>query len=159
RTGQAQMVDVGMLDCAVAAMGSIVSAHVNGGIPAAPIGNWAASGAPSSGLFATKASPLTLVANTGRQNDALCLVLSRPALLTDPRVCKPAVRKRNQDSLREIIAACLRTRPSIEWERLLAEAGVPAGAVRSVPEVLADPQVAARDLFRWLAVPGQQREA
>ena len=39
RTGQAQFVDVGMLDCAIAAMGSIISSHVNGGIAAAPIGN------------------------------------------------------------------------------------------------------------------------
>ena len=49
RTGQAQQVDVGMLDCAVAAMGSVISAHVNGSVTAAPIGNSAASGSPSSG--------------------------------------------------------------------------------------------------------------
>ena len=54
RTGEAQSIDVGMLDCAVAGMGSILSAHVNGGVPAAPVGNAAASGAPSSGLFPTK---------------------------------------------------------------------------------------------------------
>ena len=51
RSGEAQRIDVGMLDCAIGAMGSIISAHVNGGIAAAPMGNAAASGAPSSGLF------------------------------------------------------------------------------------------------------------
>ncbi len=158
RTGEAQRVDTAMLDCAVAAMGSIVSAQVNGGIAAQPIGNWAASGAPSSGLFETGSSPLTLVANTEAQYAALCAVLGRPDLVTDPRFRDPAERKRNQDSLREIIASCLRARPAIEWETRLAEAGVPAGAVRSVAEVVADPQVAARELFRTLAVPGQQRE-
>ena len=35
RTGEAQSIDVGMLDCAVAGMGSMLSAHVNGGLPAA----------------------------------------------------------------------------------------------------------------------------
>jgi len=35
RAGEPQFVDVAMLDCAIAAMGSVVSAHVNGGIPAA----------------------------------------------------------------------------------------------------------------------------
>lgn len=158
RSGEAQRVDVGMLDCAVAAMGSIVSAQVNGGIPAAPIGNWAASGAPSSGLFETGSSPLTLVANTEAQYAALCRVLGRPDLLTDARFRVPADRKRNQDVLREIIATSLRARPAIEWEHMLAEAGVPAGAVRSVSEVVADPQVIARDLFRSHAVPGQERE-
>jgi crotonobetainyl-CoA:carnitine CoA-transferase CaiB-like acyl-CoA transferase len=159
RTGAAQVVDVGMLDCAVAAMGSIVSAHVNGGIPAAPIGNAAASGAPSSGLFATQTAPLTIVANTEAQFAALCRTLGRPELVADPRFCEPTIRKQNQDALRAIIAACLAARPAIDWEAALAAAGVPAGAVRSVPELLDEPQVAARALFRRLALPGLDRDA
>ena len=158
RSGEAQMVDVGMLDCAVGGMGSIVSAHVNGGIAAAPIGNWAASGAPSSGLFETGSSQLTVVANTEAQFAALCGVLGRPDLVTDARFRDPGDRKRNQNALREIIGACLRARPAIEWEHQLAAAGVPAGAVRSVPEVLDDAQVAARDLFRHVVLPGRERE-
>lgn len=158
RSGEAQMVDVGMLDCAVGGMGSIVSAHVNGGIAAAPIGNWAASGAPSSGLFETGSSQLTVVANTEAQFATLCGVLGRPDLVTDARFRDPGDRKRNQNALREIIGACLRARPAIEWEHKLAGAGVPAGAVRSVPEVLDDPQVAARDLFRHAVLPGRERE-
>jgi crotonobetainyl-CoA:carnitine CoA-transferase CaiB-like acyl-CoA transferase len=159
RTGEAQAIDVGMLDCAVAGMGSILSAHVNGGVPAAPVGNAAASGAPSSGLFPTKTSPLTVVANTEAQFAALCGVLGRPGLSSDPRFCGPVIRKQNQAALREIIAACLAERPAIEWEGKLAAAGVPVGAVRSVPELLGEAQVAARDLFRRLALPGQGREA
>lgn len=159
RTGEAQQVDVGMLDCAVASMGSILSAHVNGGVPAAPIGNAAASGAPSSGLFPTMTSPLTVVANTEAQYAALCGVLGRLDLVTDPRFRDFAVRRQNQEVLRGIIATCLAERPAIEWEGLLAAAGVPAGAVRSVPELLDEPQVAARALFSSLALPGQGREA
>lgn len=158
-TGEAQHVDVGMLDCAVAAMGSILSAHVNGGVPAAPIGNAAASGAPSSGLFETRTSPLTLVANTEAQFAALCAVLNRADILSDARFREPGARKQNQDALRAIIAASLGERPAIEWEGLMAAAGVPAGAVRSVPELLDEAQVAARGLFRHLALPDQGREA
>jgi crotonobetainyl-CoA:carnitine CoA-transferase CaiB-like acyl-CoA transferase len=159
RTGQAQLVDVGMLDCAVAAMGSIVSAHVNGGIAAAPIGNAAASGSPASGLFQTATSPLTLVANTEDQFVALCRTLGRVDLVTDPRFQDPDTRKQNQDALRDIIAACLMHRPAIEWEHALAAVGVPAGAVRSVTEVLAEPQVAARALFSRFALPELDRDA
>lgn len=159
RTGEAQHVDVGMLDCAVAGMGSIVSAHVNGGVPAAPIGNAAASGAPGSGMFATRTSPLAVVANTEAQYAALCGVLGQPELLTDPRFREPAARKQNQDALRALIAARLAGRPAIEWEQLLATAGVPCGAVRSVAELLGEQQVAARDLFRRLELPQQGRDA
>jgi crotonobetainyl-CoA:carnitine CoA-transferase CaiB-like acyl-CoA transferase len=152
------LIDVGMLDCAVAGMGSILSAHVNGGLPAAPVGNAAASGAPSSGMFPTSTSPLTLVANTEAQFAALCGVLGRPELANDPRFREPAPRKQNQDALRAIIAACLAGRPAIEWERMLAEVGVPAGAVRSVPELVDDAQISARDLFRRLELPEQDRD-
>ncbi|MGE0422002.1 MAG: CaiB/BaiF CoA transferase family protein [Reyranellaceae bacterium] len=159
RTGDAQQIDVGMLDCAVAGMGSILSSHINGGVPAAPIGNAAASGAPSSGLFRTSTSPLTVVANTEAQFVALCGALGRPELTADPRFCDPATRKRNEVALREIIASCLAERPAIEWEGRLAAAGVPVGAVRSVPELLDEAQVSARELFRTLALPEQGREA
>ena len=159
RTGEAQHVDVGMLDCAVAGMGSILSAHVNGGVPAAPIGNAAASGAPGSGMFATKTSPIAVVANTEAQFAALCGVLGRAGLLDDPRFREPAVRKRNQSALRAIIADCLLERSAIDWEGRLAAAGVPAGAVRSVPELLDEEQIAARGLLATLALPGQGRDA
>jgi crotonobetainyl-CoA:carnitine CoA-transferase CaiB-like acyl-CoA transferase len=158
RSGQAQQVDVGMLDCAVAAMGSVISAHVNGSVPAAPIGNAAASGAPSSGLFPTRSSPLTIVANTEAQFQALCGALSRPDLVEDPRFREFATRKNNQDALRAIIGACLAERPAIEWEGALAAVGVPCGAVRSVPELLDDEQVEARALFRRMAMPGHDRD-
>jgi formyl-CoA transferase len=69
------------------------------------------------------------------------------------------VRKRNQDVLRGIIASCLATRPALEWEREFAAVGIPAGAVRSVPELLDEPQVAARELFRRVALPAQGRDA
>ncbi len=159
RTGEAQQVDVAMLDCAVAAMGSIISAHVNGGVAAGPIGNAAASGAPSSGLFPTQSSMLTLVANTEEQFARLCRTLGRPDLVTDDRFRDPETRKQNQAALRQVIGACLMQRPAIDWEQALAAVGVPAGAVRSVPELLAEPQVAARDMFRRMALPGGQGHA
>ena len=159
RTGEAQLVDVGMLDCAVAAMGSIISAHINGGIPAAPMGNTASSGAPSSGLFQTRTSPLTVVANTEDQFRALCGALGRPDLDADARFRDPAIRKQNQDALRAIIAACLAERSAIEWEDALSAVGVAAGAVRSVPEIVEDAHVTARDLLRRIALPAQGRDA
>lgn len=159
RSGAAQRIDVGMLDCAVAAMGSIISAHVNGGIPAGPVGNAAASGAPSSGLFQTRSSALTVVANTEDQFVKLCQVLARPDLVADSRFREPEARMQNQQALRDIIAGCLLQRPAVDWEQALAAAGVPAGAVRSVPELLDEPQVSAREMLRQVMLPGLQRSA
>ncbi|HET9358192.1 MAG TPA: CoA transferase, partial [Vicinamibacterales bacterium] len=48
--------------------------------------------------------------------------------------------------LRARLAPALRSRPRAYWIEILTEAGVPSGAVRDVNEVLADPQVLARDM-------------
>jgi formyl-CoA transferase/CoA:oxalate CoA-transferase len=49
--------------------------------------------------------------------------------------------------------AALAARTSAEWTELLGAAGVPAGPVNTVPEALAHPQVAARDMLVSLEHP------
>jgi len=39
------------------------------------------------------------------------------------------------------------TGAAADWERLLMEAGVPAGRVRTIPEAVAEPQTASRDML------------
>jgi crotonobetainyl-CoA:carnitine CoA-transferase CaiB-like acyl-CoA transferase len=53
----------------------------------------------------------------------------------------------NYPTLRDRLVAALRERTRAEWIGLLTTAGVPCGAVRDVPEALADPQVEARDMI------------
>ena len=74
RTGQAQMVDVAMLDAAMVAMASTVSAWSNGGIAPKANGNTAASGSPASGIFETAHGLLSMTANQDAQLDRLCRV-------------------------------------------------------------------------------------
>lgn len=50
-------------------------------------------------------------------------------------------------SLRTAIQNALMTRAAAEWEPLLNSANVPAGRVRTVPETMAEAQVASRELF------------
>jgi CoA:oxalate CoA-transferase len=48
--------------------------------------------------------------------------------------------------------------PAAEWEVRLNRAGVPAGRVLSVPQALAEPQIAARRMMvRFDDVPGTDR--
>ena len=149
-----------MLDCAVAGMGSILSAHVNGGVPAAPVGNAAASGAPSSGLFPTRTSPLPIVANTEAQFAALCGVLGRPELVIDPRFREPADPQAEpggpaRDHRAPAWPSVRRSSGNGRWP---PRAFRPARCARS-PRCSTRPHVAARGLLRRLALPGQGREA
>jgi crotonobetainyl-CoA:carnitine CoA-transferase CaiB-like acyl-CoA transferase len=53
---------------------------------------------------------------------------------------------RNLGELTPIIGEELKKRPSAEWIRLFEEAGVPVGPVNKIGDMLADPQVAAREM-------------
>ncbi|MXY85919.1 MAG: CoA transferase [Chloroflexi bacterium] len=63
------------------------------------------------------------------------------------------------ERLREAAEAIMQTRPTHEWETLLAEAGVPASRVLMPFEILDDPQAAANDMLYDLEHPqiGQVR--
>jgi CoA:oxalate CoA-transferase len=147
RTGAFQRVDVAMRDCAFAMMSSVISEHVNTGIIPMPAGNIAASGSPSSGVFATKDGLLALAANQERQFRRLCTALGRPDLMSDERYGEPANRRANAAALRVELAAVFAQRTADEWEEVLMAAGVPAGRVRTIPEAVAEPQTAARGLL------------
>ena len=153
RTGQAQMVDVAMLDAAIVAMASTVSALTNSGIEPKPNGNTAASGSPASGIFETRDGLLSLTANQEVQLVRLCRVLEVDALLQDARFANHALRLANANEFRALLTAAMRKRSASEWEELLSASHVPATRVRTLREVMAEPQIAQRELRQQVVDP------
>ena len=153
RTGQAQMVDVAMLDAAIVAMASTVSALTNSGIEPKPNGNTAASGSPASGIFETRDGLLSLTANQEVQLVRLCRVLEVDALLQDARFATHALRLANAHEFRALLTAAMRKRSASEWEELLSASHVPATRVRTLREVMAEPQIAQRELRQQVVDP------
>jgi crotonobetainyl-CoA:carnitine CoA-transferase CaiB-like acyl-CoA transferase len=88
--------------------------------------------------------------NIGAANQAnwkrLVEVIEKPELADDPRFTDNAARMKNLPVLIEILTACIRTRTTSDWLARLEAAGVPAGPVLSIGEMLADPQVLARQM-------------
>jgi crotonobetainyl-CoA:carnitine CoA-transferase CaiB-like acyl-CoA transferase len=76
-----------------------------------------------------------------------CGAIGADALEHDPRFASNSERLQNRDALNAVIGELFRTK-SVEalLERLTA-AGVPCGRVRSIDEVVADPQLLARDML------------
>jgi crotonobetainyl-CoA:carnitine CoA-transferase CaiB-like acyl-CoA transferase len=72
--------------------------------------------------------------------------LGRPELATDPRFLTNGDRMRNLAALVEILGELFRKRPSADWIREFEAAGVPVGPVNKIGDMLADPQVAAREM-------------
>jgi CoA:oxalate CoA-transferase len=150
-TGRGRRIDVSLLESTLAAMGWVVSNHLNANVDPSPMGNENFTAAPS-GTFATGSGPLNIAANEQKQYESLCDVVGRPALKTDPRFAERQSRKDNRGALKTELEAALAARPAVEWERLFNANGVPAGCVLTVPEILKEEQVTGRKFVEKLNV-------
>ncbi len=158
RNGRGCHIDLSMLDATISAMGWAVSNYLIAGVETKPIGNQNMTAAPS-GAFTCADGQLNIAANKQEQFEALCALVGRPELAADPRFAEREARKANREALNEEINAALRTRGAAEWESLLNAHGIPAGRILTVPEVLAHPQIAARELVQEIEMnaPGLER--
>ena len=147
--------DVSMTDAVISAMGWVVSNHVIGGVTPAAHGNENTTSAPS-GTFETADHNINIAANRDEQWVALVRCLNLEELLTDPRYLTREHRKANRHQLRTQLEKVLKTQPAHYWVSTLNELGVPSGPVLTVPQVLADPQVKARNIITDLDV-GDER--
>lgn len=155
QSGRGQFIDVAMLDSALVLMSSMVVPFLTTGVAPEKVGNRGFNGSPTSDTFEALDMPLTLGANTQKQFEQLCAVLSCEQLVGDARFAAADSRIANADALHAALAPHLRKRPAREWEKLLNTAGVPAGAVRSIPDVLAEPHLDTRNLVLPLAPSSQ----
>ncbi len=91
----------------------------------------------------------------GGGNDALfrrlAATLALPSLADDPRFADNEARCRNAGALRELLSQRLRSGPTALWAARLEAAGIPCGPIQDVAQVLADPQVRARNMVVGVA--------
>jgi crotonobetainyl-CoA:carnitine CoA-transferase CaiB-like acyl-CoA transferase len=114
--------------------------------------------AAPSGAFRTGDGLLNIAANKQEQFEALARLIGRPDLAQDVRFVEREARKANRAALSAEIEAALAHDSAVAWEERLNAAGVPAGRVLTIPKVLDEPQVRARDLLhRFDEVPGTGR--
>ena len=148
------VIDVSMLEAVLATMGWAVSNYLIAGVEPGAHGNENTTSAPS-GAFRCKGGLVNIAANKNEQWDLLARHLGLEALLDDPDYATREDRKRNRYALRALIEARLEAKSARDWARELNALGVPAGAVLTVPEALAHPQVADRGLVASFdGVPG-----
>ncbi|GAA4533139.1 CoA transferase [Chelativorans composti] len=148
-----QYIDISMLDASLVMMSSVINPLVISNIEPKRTGNRGFSLAPTADTFETAENAITIGAVQQYQYERLCAAIGRPDLLADPRFADPDSRMANDKELQEELAKTFRTRTALEWEAILSEAGVPAGAVRPVREVLKLPQLEGRDLMLEIDVP------
>jgi len=150
-------VDEQLLDATLATMGWVVSNYLNAGVEPIPMGNDNFTSAPS-GTFRTAKGLINIAANEQKQFEALCRLVGAPELATDPRFAEREARKRHRAELTVALEAKLAARPADEWEGMLVAAGVPAGRVMTVPEILShEHAIAGEAIADYAGVPGVAR--
>ena len=151
-------IDVSMLEATLATMGWAVSNFLIGGVKPSQQGNENVTSAPS-GTFQVKNGLLNIAVNKDEQWQQLIAQLDRPELLTDARFATQKLRMQNRHALKAELEITLATKTVATWERQLNQVGVPAGAVLSVPETLAHPQIRERGMIaKYKQVPGIDRD-
>lgn len=153
-----RFIDVAMLEAVLATMGWAVSNYLIAGNPPRPLGNDNVTASPS-GTFETADGPLNIAANKQEQFEAVCRTVGREELIGDPRFATREARLRNRAELARLLTEALSADDAESWEAKFNSAGVPAGRVMTVPEILAAPQIADRGMVETFAdVPGVGRD-
>lgn len=152
RTGRGQHLDISLLETQVAWLANVASAHLVTGEEPPRLGNGHPTIVPYQSFAASDGDFALGVGNDGQWRK-LCAAIGRPDLAADERFATNPRRIAAREELIGLLAAHFATAPAAHWVALISAAGVPAGAVRTVPEVLRDPQVLAREMVVTVAHP------
>ena len=152
RTNHGQLVDVSLLDSVAALLTYQASRHFATGEVPTRTGNRHMTIAPYD-TYETADGVIVLAVGNDVQWQRLCAALNLEALRTDARYQTNAGRVTHYEALRPALSAVLRTRTIGPLVESLRREGVPCGGVRSIPEALSDPQIAAREMVQTLTHP------
>ena len=149
-TGRGQLVDVAMLDAALAFIPGPVSEYTVAGIEQRQLGNGSVSRKPTASRFRTRDGYIVLAVLTEKQFVSLMRTLGRPDALEDPRFKDWASRTDNEPALREIIEAALASDDPRGWEARLTAADVPCGSIWKIHEIVGHPQLEHRQVLQTI---------
>ena len=158
RSGRGQFLDLTLYDCGVALMHPHAANYLMSGKPPKLTGNAHPNISPYD-LYRTRGRSVFIAAGNDRQFRRLGEVLGRPALADDPRYAHNPDRVENRDALTAELQDLLAEHDGEAIATRLIEAGVPAGAALTVPDVVAHPHtdhrdmVVERDGYRGTGIP------
>jgi crotonobetainyl-CoA:carnitine CoA-transferase CaiB-like acyl-CoA transferase len=152
RTGQGQLVDVGMLDCQVALLTYQAGIYFTTGESPTRIGNRHPTISPYETFRCADG-----YVNLACGNDSLWQRFCEVADLSDPaqdaRFRTNADRVAHADALRALLEPVMMERSAADWIDTLRSHGIPCGRIQSVKEVCDDPHVLAREMVVALEHP------
>ena len=146
-TGEGQVVDVALTEACLAVQESTIPDYDAGGVVRGPSGTRLEGIAPSNIYRSADGSWVVIAANQDTVFRRLCAAMGTPELADDERFANHGARGRNQDTLDAIIGQWAASREPHDIIDTLNDAGVIAGPINTVAEVVNDPQFRARGML------------
>ncbi len=146
RTGEGLKIDVSMLDSQVALLENAIARFGATGEVPGPIGSRHPSITPF-GAFATADDPIVIAAGNNDLFQRLCSALGAEKIGQTRAYATNPDRTQNHETLKQELEQALAQRSAAAWLEVLTEAGIPCGPINDIAAVLADPQVAARNMI------------
>jgi crotonobetainyl-CoA:carnitine CoA-transferase CaiB-like acyl-CoA transferase len=147
RSGEGQHIDCALLDSQVALLVNQAMNYLVGGAVPRRLGNAHPNVVPYRD-FAASDDYILVACGSDGQFRALCGLLGRDDLATDPRFATNAGRNRDRRSLEVELARSIAPWRAADLLAAMEKAGVPGGPINSVDQVLEDPQIVAREMLR-----------
>jgi formyl-CoA transferase len=153
RSGKGQIVDAAIYESVLSVMENLITEYGLTGYVRERSGSVLPGIAPSN-AYPTKDGALVVIgANQDTLFRRLCDAMGRPELAQDPRYAGHAARGEHQAELDALIGAWTATLDAEALLALMETSGVAAGRVYRAPDMLDDPQFAAREAIVELPHP------
>ncbi len=150
RDGVGDRIDISLLESSVALTQGMLPEYDALGIVRERSGNTLGPVAPSN-IYPTRDGRwIAIGANANSLFRRFVAAMGRPELAEEPRFRGNRERTQHAAELDALVADWARARDAGEIARILTDAGVPAGPVYSIADIVADEQVQARGVVRHL---------
>jgi crotonobetainyl-CoA:carnitine CoA-transferase CaiB-like acyl-CoA transferase len=143
RSGHGYVIDIALLDCAVASQVNVLQAYLASGELPPRQGNAHLQIVPYQ-LFPTSDDWLVVAVGNDGHWKRFCDALGRADWAADARFRTNEARVRHRSDLVPLLEALLKTRTTHQWQELLSRADVPHAPVWSYDELFSNAQAEAR---------------
>lgn len=142
-TGKGQYIDIALIETTMSMLSNVASNHLISGEEAPRLANGHPNIVPYQ-AFHTRDGMCVVSCGNDRLYRALCQLLGREDLASDPRFSTNPQRVRNRAELVPILQEAFLQRDTDEWLPELRAAGIPCGPINTVSQSFNDPHIQAR---------------
>lgn len=145
KTGKGQFIDISLLDSVISVLTYQAGKFLATGEAPERVGNRHPLITPYESFESRDGYVIFAIGNQRLWENFLS-VIGREDLNQDERFSTMSARNQNPDELKAVLEEITRQKDTEEWVKLMEDAGIPCGRIRSIDQVLSDKHVQKRDM-------------